>query len=203
MNRRVSTINRNLLANRIFNLFMSASSTLEYFSPEQIVIVNNAASMAEELVSDYYKMSASQWLRRKYDFKTLVDLTPAEIVFGPFAQIIRYEGHRVDSSLGSAAYDFYKICLQDHAILETIRQHYQIRLFPFCIYILSHELIHIIRFSKFLCNFVATAEERRVEETIVHQITHDILCGISLEGLPEVFVFYNKWRHPLDQVSSH
>ncbi|MFH0727155.1 MAG: hypothetical protein V2B19_12550 [Pseudomonadota bacterium] len=182
---------------------MSVSPTLECFSPEQIVTVNNAASMAEELVSDHYKMSASQWLRRKYDFKTLVDLTPGEIVFGPFAQIIRYEGHRVDSSLGSAAYDFYKICLQDHAILETMRQHLQIRLFPFCIYILSHELIHIIRFSKFLCNFVATAEERRVEETLVHQITHTILCGISLEGLPEVFAFYIKWRHPLDQVSSH
>jgi len=45
--------------------------------------------MAEELVSEYYKMSASQRLRPKYDVKTLVDLDPAEIVHGPFAQIIR------------------------------------------------------------------------------------------------------------------
>ena len=181
---------------------MNASPTPECFTPDQIVAVNNAASMAEELVSNHYKMSASQWLRRKYDFKTLVDLTPGEIVFGPFAQIIRYEGHRVDSSLGSAAYDFYKICLQDHAVLEAMRRHLEIRLFPFCLYILTHELIHIIRFSKFLCSFVATAEERLTEETIVHQKTHEMLSMISLDGLPEVFAFYKKWRHPLDQVLS-
>lgn len=181
---------------------MIASPTPECFSQDQIVVVNNAASMAEEIVSNHYKMSASQWLRRKYDFKTLVDLTPDEIVFGPFAQIIRYEGHRVDSSLGSAAYDFYKICLQDHAILDAMRNDLDIRLFPFCIYILTHELIHIVRFSKFLCNFVATAEERLTEETLVHQITHDMLLKVSLEGLPEVFAFYKKWRHPLDQVLS-
>jgi len=30
------------------------------FSPRQIEIVNNAVAMAEELVSNYYKMSASQ-----------------------------------------------------------------------------------------------------------------------------------------------
>jgi hypothetical protein len=181
---------------------MSAPPTPECFTPDQIVAVNNAASMAEELVSNHYKMSASQWLRRKYDFKTLVDLTPNEIVFGPFAQIIRYEGHRVDSSLGSAAYDFYKICLQDHAIIEVMRQHLEIRLFPFCLYIIAHELIHIIRFSKFLCSFVATAEERLAEEAVVHQNTHDTLHRVSLEGLPEVFAFYKKWRPPLDQVTS-
>lgn len=181
---------------------MSVSPTPECFTPNQIVAVNNAASMAEELVSNHYKMSASQWLRGKYDFKTLVDLAPGEIVFGPFAQIIRYEGHRVDSSLGSSAYDFYKICLQDHAILEVMRRHEEIRLFPFCIYILTHELIHVIRFSKFLCSFVATTAERLAEETVVHQLTHDLLFGVSLEGLPEVFTFYKKWRHPLDQVSS-
>lgn len=180
---------------------MCNSHQIDCFSGDQITIVNNAASMAEELVSNHFKMSANQWLRRKYDFKTLADLNPNEIVFGPFAQIIRYEGHRVDSSLGSSTYDFYKICLQDHAILDVIRQHTEIRLLPFCLYIITHELIHIIRFSKFLCSFVATAEERMAEETIVHQKTHEILQKLSLEGLPDVFAFYQNWRAPLDRVA--
>lgn len=181
----------------------SDSMAPECFSPAQIIDVNNAASMAEELVSNSYKMSTSQWLRRRYDFKTLVDLEPDEIVGGPFAQIIRYEGHRVNSSLGSTVYDFYKICLQDHAILNAVRQNSGIRLFPFCLYILTHELIHIIRFSHFLCSFVAKPEERLTEETIVHQKTHEMLCGLTIDGLSEVFTFYENWRQPLDQVSYH
>jgi len=52
--------------------------TLEKFNSAQINIVNNSVAMAEELVSDYYKMSASQWLHGKYDVKTLADLKPDE-----------------------------------------------------------------------------------------------------------------------------
>jgi len=62
------------------------------FSPKQIEIVNNAVAMAEELVSNHYKMSASQWLGPRYDVKTLAELINAEIIDGPFAQIIRYRG---------------------------------------------------------------------------------------------------------------
>jgi hypothetical protein len=47
---------------------------LNPFSGHQIKIVNQTVSLAEELVSNHYKMSASQWLRPKYDVKTLVDL---------------------------------------------------------------------------------------------------------------------------------
>ena len=79
---------------------------LDSFDRPQIETVNNAVSMAEELVSNYYKMSASQWLRQRYDIKTLKDLEPAEIVHGPFAQIIRYRGQPKDCSLGSPRLDF-------------------------------------------------------------------------------------------------
>ena len=85
-------------------------------------------AMAEELVSNYYKMSASEWLRPKYDVKTLVDLAPGEIVDGPFAQIVRYEGHRKNTPLGSGVFDYYKICLQDHTIRSTLEPTYE---FPF------------------------------------------------------------------------
>ncbi len=180
---------------------MTPSTQPERFTQPQITNINEAAFMAEELVSNAYKMSASQWLRRKYDFKTVADLSHGEIVYGPFAQIVRYEGQRADSSLGSAAYDFYKICLQDHAILDVLRQGLQIQLFPFCLYILTHELIHIVRFSKFLCSFVASDHERLAEEAIVHKKTRHILSPITLDGLKEVFGYYQKWHHPMEQVS--
>jgi len=165
----------------------------EKFSADQIEAVSSAVKMAEELVSDFYKMTTSQWLKGKFDVKTLADLSPSEIVHGPLAQVIRYEGQRKDGSLSSSAYDFYKICLQDHSILSTIRDSLSIKLLPFLLYIISHELIHIVRFSKFLQNFDASPEEKILEEARVHEKTRVILSAINVPGIENVLTFYNQW----------
>ena len=173
---------------------------LQQFGTEQLDIVNNTVALAEELVSNFYKMSASQWLRRRYDIKTLADLSADEIVQGPFAQVIRYEGQRKESSLGSSAYDFYKICLQDHSILSAMKQATYLNLSPFSLYIVVHELIHIVRFSKFVQSFDASPQEMIAEEKRVHKITREILSTVQLSGLPEVLDFYEKWRIPFDDL---
>ena len=170
------------------------------FGSNQIKIVNHTVAMAEELVSNNYKMSASQWLGPRYDVKTLAELEPEEIIDGPFAQIIRYKGRRKNTSLGSATYDFYKICLQDHTIRSTLEKTQEIELFPFSLYIITHELIHIVRFSKFLQNFEASPEERMAEEKRVHLRTHEILKSVQLEGLRNVLEFYNDWRIPYENL---
>ncbi len=170
------------------------------FNADQIRAVNHAATMAEELVSNHFKMSASQWLRPKYDVKTLTDLSDNEIVEGPFAQIIRYQGHRKGSSLGSESYDFYKICLQDHTILATLAQTPRLSLMPFCLYIIVHELTHIVRFSKFLQNFDANADEKLSEERRVHTLTHQILADVNMRGITDVLHFYRQWRKPIEEL---
>jgi len=162
--------------------------------------VNESVAMAEELVSEYYKMSASEWLRPKYDVKTRIDLAPDETVPGPFAQVIRYEGRLENASLGSSTYDFYKICLQDHEILAALDQNTELKLLPFLLYIVTHELIHIVRFRKFIQMFNASPEERMREEAKVHELTHEILHPLSLAGLDEVLHFYIKWRNPIDVI---
>jgi hypothetical protein len=174
---------------------------LNKFNTDQINIINNCVAMAEELVSNFYKMSTSQWSAAcAYDIKTLVDLSPEEIVHGPFAQVIRYKGWRKNSSLGSLTYDFYKICLQDHAILSVLKDSPDIELFPFTLYIVAHELIHILRFSKFLQNFEASHEEMIKEEAHVHKTTHDILKSVNVLGMGNVLKFYEKWRKPIDDL---
>jgi hypothetical protein len=154
--------------------------------------------MAEELVSNNYKMSASQWLGPRYDVKTLAELSPDEIIHGPFAQIIRYKGRRKNTSLGSATYDFYKICLQDHTIQSTLDMSPGIELFPFSLYIITHELIHIVRFGRFLQSFEASDRERMAEEKRVHQRTHEILKPVQVKGLTKVLEFYNDWHVPYE-----
>jgi len=172
----------------------------QVFDTEQINIINTAVEMAEELVSNHYKMSANQWLRPKYDIRTLSDLSHDEIIAGPFAQIIRYKGQREDSLLGSSTYDFYKICLQDHTILSVTDQSESIELFPLLLYIITHELIHIVRFSRFLQNFDASAEDKMKEESRVHQLTHDILHAVQYPDLSHVMAFYDRWRQPFDDL---
>jgi hypothetical protein len=173
---------------------------LEIFTPDQVAVVTDAAAMSEELVSDFYKMSASQWLRLKYDIKTLADLRDEEIVYGPFAHVIRYEGKRKGRYLGSSVYDFYKICLQDHSILFALRQFPDIKLFPFTLYIVIHELIHVVRFCKFLQHFDASPEEKMAEESRVHQYSREILGEVRIAGIENVLKFYNKWLKPIDNL---
>ncbi len=170
------------------------------FSPEQLAVITQAVGIAEELVSNHYKMSASQWLRPKFDVKTLAELEATEIIEGPFAQIVRYKGQPRKASLGSATYDFYKICLQDHTILEALRRHPRLNLLGFAVYIITHELIHIVRFSRFLQGFDASPAERLAEEKRVHDRTHEILIPVRLPGLPEVLDFYKDWREVCDKI---
>lgn len=172
------------------------------FDAAQLTTVNNAVAMAEELVSNHFKMSASQWLRPKYDVKTVADLSQDEVVCGPFAQIIRYEGKLAGGVLGSSAYDFYKICIQDHAILAVLADRPAMALFPFALYVVTHELIHIVRFSRFLQNFNASDAEKLAEEHRVHTITHGILRSVRAPGLDAVLDFYSTWRRPIDGLKT-
>lgn len=170
------------------------------FNPEQLVTVNEAVATAEELVSNHYKLSTSQWLNRKYDVKTTADLVADEVIEGPFAQVIRYEGRLPSDPLNSSNFDFYKICLQDHNILRILQATPQLNLFPFALYIVTHELIHIVRFSQFLQNFEASNDERLAEEKRVHDKTHEILCPLKIDGLAAVLNYYARWRDGFDNL---
>ena len=170
------------------------------FNAEQLQTVNDAVAMAEELVSNHYKLSASQWSGRRFDVKTVIDLASDEVIDGPFAQVIRYEGRSPSTPLNSNSFDFYKVCLQDHTILETVMDTPELDLFPFTLYIVTHELIHIVRFSLFLQNFEASDDERLAEEKRVHAKTHQILCPLNIEGLASVLTFYARWHDGFDNL---
>ena len=169
------------------------------FNSAQLRIVNEATAMAEELVSNHFKLAASQWLGHRFDVRTAAELAADEIIEGPFAQVIRYEGRLPSAPLNSGSFDFYKICLQDRTILQTVDHHPDLRLFPFTLYIVTHELIHIVRFSQFLQNFEASDDERLAEEKRVHEKTHEILCALKIEGLAAVLAYYAQWRDGFDR----
>ena len=174
---------------------------LEYFSPNEIKIVNDSVVMAEELVSNAYKLSSSQLLRLNYDVKSLIDLADEEIVDDHFAQIVRYTEKKKNDLLDTSVNDFYKICLQDHSITKALRQYLELDLFAFVLYIVSHELIHIVRFRRFLQHFDAPLSEKNKEEIRVHAKTHEILFKVSIDNLEPVLKFYENWRQAPHNLS--
>lgn len=168
---------------------------LKLFDKNQLDMVSRAISAAEELVSGYYKLSGSEWGAIRYDFITMADLSESEIVKGPLAEILRYNARPNDSIHTAENYDFYKICVQDQNILELMEANQGLDPFSFFLYIAAHELVHIVRFSRFFQNFEATQSERLAEEKKVHEITREILLKINFSGMKQILDFYDLWQY--------
>jgi len=158
--------------------------------------VDRAVLRAEELVNNFFKMSSGQWLKNRYDIKTLKDLAPHERISGPFAQVVKYEGRKKELSLMSSSFSLYTVCLQDPAILSKVKENKNLLMDPFLIYILTHELVHVVRFSKFDHRYenIGEADLTMAEERKVHNLTYSILHRISIPGLSDVFDFYGEWH---------
>jgi len=166
-----------------------------FFNESELEQVATAALRAEEMVYNYFKLSSSQWLKNRYDIKTARDLLAHERVDGPFAQVLKYEGRRQDLSLGSSVFSLYHVCIQDPAIVLCIAQNPGICLPPFLLYILVHELVHVVRFARFEHRYENACESEVTleEEKKVHGITRDIIAAKIVSGMPQVFEFYEKW----------
>ncbi len=158
--------------------------------------MTRAAVICEDLVNSYYKLSSSQWLKNRYDIRTARDLAPHELVDGPFAQVVKYEGQKTDVPLGSCRFSLYTVCLQDSAIIRTVAAHSTIQLMPFLIYVLVHELVHVVRFLQFHHRYehASEASVTLAEERKVHCLTYSILQTVSLEGIKQVSDFFEQWR---------
>jgi hypothetical protein len=160
-----------------------------FFSEKELELLNEIFQMSEEMVADYYKMSDSDWDKIKYDFKTLKDLKSHEIVDGPFAQVVKYDAKPWKSLFNSSVYTVYRICVQDNVVLDRIKK-YRLPVAALFFYIAVHELIHVVRFSKYLKKFEAEGEEMMQEEKKVHDITREILEKTGVSGRTEVVSFF-------------
>jgi len=165
---------------------------LQFFNRKQLAILGDSLDIAEDATSNYYKLSLSQWKRHRFDIKTLSSLFGEDIKDNVFALLKRYE--KDDKAEIDSLYkrrDFYIICLQDHQILRALRRDKDLKLLPLLSYILTHELVHIVRFRNFNVRFHTQEECNRTrEEKIVHQKTYEILKKISLPNMEYILGSY-------------
>ena len=163
-----------------------------YFHEQDKELLKEAAVIAEEVTSDFFKLSVCHWRRARYDILTLEALRAEEISSHALALVAKYDGCHKDRLLRSAAFDFYRVCLQDHNILKTLEQVDDLSLFPLLLYIVTHELVHIVRFSQFLALFEAPEEHKQEEERRVHRLTQKILAPLPVRDLPPVMRYYDE-----------
>ena len=167
---------------------------LSSFEHRDLMIVSEALDIAEDATNNFFKFSSSQWKKNPYDVKTLASLQGYEISQHAFALLNK--GTRVVNGFESKTKrrDFYYICLQDHQILKALERDKKLGLISLLVYILTHELVHVVRFCNFSQRFDVSDEERDNEERIVHSTTFKILEDVPIAELDYVLGVYRDHR---------
>ena len=169
------------------------------FNEAQIEELNHAVEVAEDLTANHYKISASEWRRMRYDIKTVADIHPDEITREAFAQVIKFSRSAEQMTRLDRGYDYYLICLQDHKILQAVEREPQLDLMSLLIYIVTHELVHVVRFFKFKSMFETPPHAREKEESVVHAVTYEILKSHKRTALQYILDSYAPFRK-IDEV---
>ena len=167
-----------------------------YFNRFELATVQEAAKHAEDLSYHHFGLKNILAENLAYEYRTLADLKNHEIIDHSFAQIIKYR-LRHHKFHHPHSRDLYSICLQDHRILDVVKNRGDgVQLKPLMLYIMTHEMVHIIRFSKFNKNFDASSNVKEQEEKSVHTITYNILKQLQDPGVCHLLDHYNPFRNP-------
>ena len=165
------------------------------FSNTHMYMIAESIDLAEDLVTDYFNISPDEWRNYRYDVKTLAHLGKEEIADNAFAQICKYQCIKEEDSVPPLSFDLYRICLQDHRILSAVRRSVKrIKLKPLILYIVTHELSHVVRFNKYCKDFYASRQEKEFEEANVHSLTYEMLRSIGDQDLDRVLGHYRRYR---------
>ncbi len=154
------------------------------FDEFQRRLVYQATTESSDHLNRFYRYAPREFFHFSYDVLTERDIPDGSLRQGVFAETISY-------THGNTPEEFYRIHLFDHPILEAVSTRTNApALYPFLLYILTHELIHISRLSRLgLEN--PTDEERAREEKTVHRLTRNVLAPQSSFPLEQVADLYH------------
>jgi hypothetical protein len=149
-----------------------------YFTPSDRATLQRAAHLAEGLTQRFFNLDRGVWMRNPYALFTRREVGKTLFHDDAFANIVRIEAsHPLARNL--RAKSLYGIVLHDPNILLALLRSSRHDLWALGLFILTHELIHIVRFREFNVDFFASSVERDEEERVVHSMTREILAGIS------------------------
>ena len=145
------------------------------FDSAQMNSVRAARERAADLITRYYRVAPREWHKMPYEVRTLRALDSSEIADNALAQTLCYSVRREAGPLVLEEGDLYRICLQDHRILDAARET-RTQLKAVLTYVLTHELVHVVRFGQRLQAIDLPHELRPHEELKVEKTTRAILA---------------------------
>lgn len=130
---------------------------------------------AEERTFHYYRIPPYRGHQLKYDMVTRQDCEWEPLPDAALARVQRL--HQIRPSR-TALCDFYRIQLNDPSILTVARrENLEMDLYPFLVYILTHEMVHLVRLSTILPDETENRLAPDVEENRVHGVAFRILSN--------------------------
>lgn len=159
------------------------------FDKKQRRFVGEALETAEALAQNHFQVDLDDLDRFPYDLLTLVHLQGLEKTPKALAQVCKY-AYRKKTSEEKA---FYRICLQDDRILQTVQADLATPLKPLLLYVITHEVIHVVRFSLDPQRFHLAPRERDMEERVVHRTTCQVLKGLKDPWMEILLERYRPW----------
>ncbi|MBN2360685.1 MAG: hypothetical protein JXR83_14610 [Deltaproteobacteria bacterium] len=159
-----------------------------FFGPQQLREIQRALALAEELCGDHYHLSAFDLRSAPYDVVTGRELIAAGVEPPPqpsqLAEVRRCDLTREERTARDRRRTHYRICLWDPHILAVFDRGE--RPGAVLLFVLVHELVHVVRFAKRLALFESGHLARVHEEAAVHETTGRILARAREPGLAEL-----------------
>jgi hypothetical protein len=144
--------------------------------------------VARELIGQHYALPNDWFETASHEVRTVKDLRSGEVLGeGRLAQIRKL--YRVfEEGAGrvlrcQTLCPHYRICLQDHNILETLCRDPAVPLPDLLTCVLTHEYVHLVRFCQYEYSYDSPAGNRNSEEARVGQITRAIVSELGHRGL--------------------
>jgi len=126
---------------------------------------------AEERTTGYYCIPPFRWQQYPYDLLTRADREWRSLPESVFACVQRLQ--RVAPGTPS---DHYRIQLNDQSILAAALRENFTDLYPFLVYILTHEMVHLVRLTSILDHSAPVAGDI-CEEDRVQRVARRILAA--------------------------
>lgn len=149
------------------------------FTDSDLATIRRAAWLARGLTERYFGLAEGYW--KLHPCKILTRKQADKWFYEPdaFASVVRYGTVGKEAARSLPKERSYGIVLQDPNILRALLRSSTHDLWTFGLFILTHELVHVVRFTKFDVDFWAGGDKRLSEENLVRQITGRMLSGVT------------------------
>ncbi|MDD3474220.1 MAG: hypothetical protein PHS86_15675 [Syntrophaceae bacterium] len=162
------------------------------FTTSDLETISRAARLAESLTCDFFNLPCDEWKQNPYRMLTIKNVSRDFHIDQVFAHVVRIQpANKASNKSGQA--DRYGVILQDPYILRGLFKTNSFDLWPLALYVMTHELTHIVRFKKFGIDFFASENHRMNEESVVDGYTRDILTGTVSSKKMDRYVKFGRY----------